>query len=106
LTSKILVPPAQRPKPLEPAPAGQRWTAVADPETEWRPAGPDGTCRWRGSHDSTACGDAASVETKRGIKRTIWWRYCPADAYVHYGRWLEDGKVMHWELEPDEGPPS
>ena len=38
----------------------------------------------------------------RGTYRTQWWAYCERHSF---GRWIEDGKVMHWILRPIPGVP-
>jgi hypothetical protein len=89
-----------RPDPPYALQPGDRWEAV-EAEPDWSLAEPDGTCRWRGSGDPHACGDAAAVQLVRGIKRRIKWKYCAPHGASKYHRWVEDGKVMRWALAPD-----
>jgi hypothetical protein len=88
-----------RPEPPHAAPAGRHWEALPA-GSEWRTAGEGKKCRWRGTSE-TACGKPAAVVVSRGIKQPIPWNYCAADALAQYGVWLEDGKVMTWELKDD-----
>jgi hypothetical protein len=86
-----------RPDPPYEAPPGDRWTVVADDPRRWQPAGPGAVCRFRGSA-KTACGQPAVVRRLTGVTRMIWWNY---DLQHADGRWVENGKVVHWELEED-----
>jgi hypothetical protein len=81
-----------------------KWAAVEASPDEWKPALPDATCRWRGSHDPAACGAEAAVRTVRGVKRLIWWNYCQRHGFEEYGHWLENGKVFRYEEQP--APPA
>jgi hypothetical protein len=79
---------------------GYRLEAV--PDTDWRPVTGEKTCRRRlGKHD--VCPSAAVAEFNRRThgrdfpypSRDSWWGYCPEHMY---GRWIENGTVMHWVL--------
>jgi hypothetical protein len=88
-----------RPQPPHEAPPGQSWEAVRA-DRKWAPAEPGKKCRYRGTAEH-ACGKDAVVVVTRGISRPIPWNYCAEDALEQYGVWLEDGKVMTWELKDD-----
>jgi hypothetical protein len=90
-----------RPEPPEPPEVDTRWASIADDPGEWALSDPGRRCRWRGSGAGTACGDAAVLRRVRGIVRRIPWHYCGTHGYDEYGRWAENGKVMHWELRDD-----
>lgn len=62
-------------------------------------------CRWL--LNRRACGKPSVAKMNRGktsytggsVGKTseAWWHYC-ADHL--YGRWIEDGRLMHWRLVP------
>jgi hypothetical protein len=90
----------ERLRPAEPAGEGYEWAAVEESPDRWRVADVSTTCRGQGPlpDDGTrphAHGVPATVQTLRGLKRRVWWRYCDGHA-ADYGRWLENGRVMHW----------
>lgn len=90
------LPPANE---LEP---GYEW--VAEPESTtgiltWHVLPPEEAsrrCR-HGSPRNGYCTNAADAELDRGKPSTgeRWWAYC---ADHMYGRWIEDGVVMHWTV--------
>jgi hypothetical protein len=93
--------PAARPAP--PAdwdvPEGFRLAAV--PDEGWRLASGEPrrcsrlVCNVRCGRDAVA----ELMRMRRGRRtRPAWWGYCPEHMY---GRWVEDGKVMHWILVED-----
>ncbi len=90
-----------RPEPPYAAPDGYRWEAAQDSSGDWGAAEPDRKCRYRGKAEQ-ACGKPAALVVTRGIARRVPWYYCAGDALEHYGRWLEDGKVMTWKLKDAE----
>lgn len=93
---------AERPARPQDAPAGFHYEAVPESPDSWLPAEPGRTCRWRGSNKTArACGQPAVVQRLRGVRRAIWWNYCPLHSY---GRWVENGKVLSWL--PRENPPA
>lgn len=87
----------ERLKPTEPAGDGFEW-AVAEEGPDWGPAADGSTCRAPGPAPvggrPHAHGAPASVSLVRGLSRRVRWNYCVPEH--SYGRWLEDGKVMHW----------
>lgn len=96
------------PTPYSPAPEGHEWVAV--PDQTWRlvdehqttAASPTGKrCRLMLT-GHTYCRQPAVAELKRGTRRPRWWAYCPEHMY---GRWIENGQVMHWVLRevPTDG---
>jgi hypothetical protein len=75
----------------EPAPDG--YTLVAVPDPDWR-AGTGKPCRRQLGWGKPACGQFGVAEMRRGFADTPqWWSYCSGHTY---GRWVEDGQVMHW----------
>lgn len=94
-----------RPPVPAPAPAGQHWVPEEVPADQLRAAGPDDTCRYRGSRDPEACGEAAVVQKRHGVTRITWWNLCQEHAARTLlrdgsGLWAEDGKILCWKLEP------
>ena len=97
-----------RPVPPEP-PHGYHYEASAKPETtlEWRLASGK-KCRSRGGRGK-ACGRPCVAElnrvryasyTRSDLRRLpSWWAYCEQHLY---GRWIEDGQIMHWVLVEDD----
>lgn len=83
-------------------PEGYELAAVAD--ADWRLAAGK-RCRRGASHanggraDRRPCGRPSTAELKRGSSRPQWWAYCIDHLY---GRWVENGKVMHWILREKE----
>jgi hypothetical protein len=82
---------------------GHEIVAAEDPE--WRLAAEGKRCRRTGREHGVsfryACGKPAVAELNRARTQAsqarfpngLWWPYC---AEHLYGRWIEDGKVMHW----------
>jgi hypothetical protein len=81
---------------------------VAVPDDDWRIEA-DRPCRRAGAR-SKACGkpSVASLNRPRRLRATDYhpeqradsfWPYCVDHLY---GRWIEDGKVMHWVLREKE----
>ena len=99
---------AERPEPGWEAPAGTEHIAVPEGE-DWRPV-TGKRCRAQAG-DRKACGGPSVMEINRGRmtrrrltgryeNRPCWWAYC---ADHTYGRWIEDGRVMHWIVREIEG---
>lgn len=94
----------ERPVPDREVPEGYELVAVVD--EDWRVASGK-RCRRRegpevgvrGSH-ARACGRPSVAELNRPARQhgrllDNWWAYCASHLY---GRWIEDGKIMHWIL--------
>lgn len=86
------------PPPLEHE--GYEWVGVvAGPE--WQARGYGRACRAGAGRAGPGCGQPAVACLNRGIstrtwgRRNSWWGYC---AEHMYGRWIEDGQVMEWQL--------
>jgi hypothetical protein len=47
------------------------------------------------------CGRTPVASLRRG--KSGLWDYCEEHLY---GRWLEDGRMAHWRLAPDDAVPS
>lgn len=93
-----------RPEPWSDAPEGFEFVAVEDDADFVTPAVGAGRCRANGGNGQKACGEPAVATIWRPIWRTSGrrktaWDYC-ADHL--YGRWIENGKVMHWRLRKVE----
>jgi hypothetical protein len=72
-------------------PEGYEVAAVPEDPDRWRiEAGL--RCRWLEGHPLRGCG-RPSVATLRRGKR--WYGHCGDHLY---GRWIENGQVMHWVL--------
>lgn len=84
---------ADRPAPSWEAPEGHEHIAVEE-GPDWQP---DTTrrCRYTIGPGHRACGRQSTVALLRGSSRKSWWGYCGLPGHA-YGRWAEDGKVMHW----------
>ena len=84
-------------------PEGHEVVAVAD--TDWLVVAGK-RCRWGASHatggrtDRHACGKPSVAELLRGTSRPQWWAYCGEHLY---GRWIENGQVMHRILKKISG---
>lgn len=83
-------------------PEGHEVVAIIDPD--WRVVERPKRCRRQPSQQQKACGKDAVAEVnrggrmranRRGATRDSWWAYCPEHMY---GRWVEEGFVMHWIL--------
>jgi hypothetical protein len=72
-------------------PEGHEVVAVIDPD--WEVTDDGWTCSF--TSPKKVCDATAVAILWRGTKRRQRWRYCPEHMY---GRWVEDGKVMHWIL--------
>lgn len=86
----------KRPAPSGEAPEGYEWVASdEDSFLEWKvPAVSSLGCRF--TEKRITCGKPAAATLFRGSKTgTRPYNYC-ADHL--YGRWIENGKVMHWRL--------
>ena len=89
-----------RPVPPEPL-HGYHYEASAEPERtlEWRLASGK-PCR----SGRPSCKRPCVAELNRGVhfpgrvRRDRWWAYCERHLY---GRWIEDGQIMHWVLVED-----
>lgn len=66
---------------------------VAVPADGWR-IDTGQRCR-RASAGRKACGRPSVASLERGTTRKQRWAYCIDHLY---GRWIEDGQVMHWIL--------
>lgn len=83
------------------------WVAVAE-GSDWRLATSGRQCSLvHGSPLRVRCPNLAAAELNRPTRTRYrawdappvsrWWAYCPEHMY---GRWVEDGQVMHWILRP------
>jgi hypothetical protein len=77
---------------------GTHWV-IKEPDGAARLAPEGKHCRYRGSKDPQACGAPAVIEVRRGVTRVSWWGLC-GDPGHSGGYWIEDGRVVHWALEP------
>lgn len=71
---------------------------VAVPEgPEWRTEDGSRACSRVGgpAERHQPCDTPSVLALQRGTVRRQWWHYCPEHSY---GRWVEDGRVMHWIL--------
>lgn len=84
-----------RPEPPYEAPEG--WSWAAQPAQNWRLV-TNRRCRRLLGGPRRGCGVPAVAELDRGYTRPAWWAYC---AEHMYGRWIEDGQVMRWQLVLD-----
>jgi hypothetical protein len=91
---------AVRPEPIYGSPPqGCRWVAV--PDKAWR-VDSGRQCRMIGGHPRIRCAEPAVAAMNRGRRvygrgvSDSWWAYC---ADHMFGRWVEDGRVMHWIAE-------
>jgi len=80
---------------------GHNWTdipegheVVAVPDTEWDIGTGGRRCRRAFGRGTKACGKPAVAVLRRGARGQLW-AYC-ADHL--YGRWIENGFVMHYIL--------
>ncbi len=89
---------ADRPADTREVPDGYELVAVEE-GPDWRIDTARPCRRGFGPHHPF-CRQPSIVATTRGERRQ-WWAYCPLHSY---GRWVEDGKVMHWILREQETP--
>lgn len=94
---------SERPTP-NPAPVGFKWEALQEDARWITPAIGAGRCRYMKGRK--ACGKPAAATLmrhaySRGHDSQRPWDYCDDPEHL-YGRWVEDGKVMHWRLVPAE----
>lgn len=94
-----------RPTPWSLPPEGFHFEAVQE-DSDWiTPPIGAGRCRGNAGSGHRACGAPAVVTLMRrrswrnGYSGQTPWDYC---AEHMYGRWIEDGKVMHWRLVKDD----
>ncbi len=90
-----------RPEPAYPPPDGHRHVPAVD--TGWR-LDQGRRCRFTVRGHRQCGADSVAAFNRGRHSRThgrvdSWWAYC-ADHL--YGRWIEDGNVMHWIAVPDE----
>jgi hypothetical protein len=97
-----------RPEPHAEPPEGYAW-AVREDMLQWRLV-TGKRCRFQAGPRRKACGRPSVAELNRTQQRRIplesgnwtwhtkdsWWAYCEDHLY---GRWIEDGKIVHWVLE-------
>jgi hypothetical protein len=90
-------------RPPQPGSPGKGLEYAAVPDPEWRVAVEGARCRHRGAPESLACGEPAVAE-KHHPNDPIrpWWAYCARHVSV-YGRWVEDGRVLHYALRKPDG---
>lgn len=97
-----------RPDTGSPAPEGFVWTSRAEGD-DWR-IEHGKQCRMLDGHPRRRCPKLTVAALNRGritwrqgrdCKVDSWWAYC-ADHL--YGRWIEDGQVMHWILAASDDP--
>jgi hypothetical protein len=88
-----------RPAPPEPL-RGHHWEATAEQEhLKWRLASGK-PCR----SGRPSCKRPCVAEINRGVvfpgraRKDRWWAYCEQHLY---GRWIENGQIMHWRLVED-----
>lgn len=88
--------------PICPHEAPHGYEFVAEEEDgDWRVDNSGRRCRMLVAR--RACGKPCVLRfnrwmNKRGGRRVpSWWHYC---AEHTYGRWIENGVVMHWVLQP------
>lgn len=89
--------------------AAERWEVPADCELvavaddgDWQ-LDDSRHCRRQGPGHVT-CGEPSVISLRRG--RSGLWGYCISHTF---GRWIEDGRVMHWilrEKSADDAPPA
>jgi hypothetical protein len=84
---------ARPPFPDEPA-EGFEYVAEVDPDWALKTGMP---CRFTVGPGHRACCRPSVARLDRHNRRNRFWSYC-ADHL--YGRWIEDGQVMHWVLCP------
>lgn len=72
-------------------PGGHEVVAIIDPDWD---VDPGKRCRYarQGHH---VCGKPSAASMLRGTERKQQWAYCSEHMY---GRWIEEGFVMHWIL--------
>lgn len=91
-----------RPEPSFDPIDGYHVEAVPEGDSEYlrwvTPAVGAGRCRYTIGPGHKVCGAAPVATLFRGGKRQPW-DYC---AKHMYGRWVEDGRVMHWRRVKDE----
>lgn len=80
-------------------PEGHEVVAIIDPDWEALPDGSEIICS-QGSRYARCCNVASAVLTRKRRRRDgklvgARFRYCPDHMY---GRWVEEGFVMHWIL--------
>ena len=74
-------------------PEGHEIVAIPDPA--WRVQG-GMICRFTIGPGQRRCRKPTTAELNRALRASKlprWWAYCEDHLY---GRWIEDGKVMHW----------
>jgi hypothetical protein len=84
-----------RPQPPE-ARDGYQWVPVQD--HDWAVVSPDSGRRCRRKDCCRAPVARLMRRDKHALAGVTPWHYC---AEHMYGRWVEDGKVMHWRLVLD-----
>jgi hypothetical protein len=84
--------PDRPPHGWDETPGGHEVVAIIDPEWEVDAAGRP--CRRAFGRGTPACGKPSAAVLPRGERRVLWG-YCPEHMY---GRWVEEGFVMHWIL--------
>jgi hypothetical protein len=87
--------PDRPPHGRDEIPGGYEVVAVED--KDWRLVSGK-RCRLASGHGK-ACGRPSVAELNRARRwrerSSNWWAYCERHLY---GRWVEDGQVMHWIL--------
>lgn len=89
------------PVPYEPPPDGHEWVA-REARPEWRVCAQTGyvpklCSRQRCREQGIAQLNRGRRDPRTGATSPAWWTYCLDHAY---GRWVENGRVMQWHLEP------
>jgi hypothetical protein len=82
-----------RPNPPEVPPGYRAEVTTADLLT-WRLATRGRRCRMPGAAELNR-----GYRTSQG-RKDAWWAYCAAHMY---GRWIEDGRIVHWRWVPEDG---
>jgi hypothetical protein len=86
--------PDRPPHGWDEIPEGYEAVAVEE-GPDWRITGElERLCSYVSS-SGQRCSGWPVAALQRGTARKQWWTYCPDHTY---GRWIEDGKVMHWIL--------
>ena len=89
-----------RPPDTREVPEGYHLAAAPETPGNGLPWRLDDTRHCRYMDGGRSCGKPSAAAVLRGTVRKSWWGYCPDHMF---GRWIEDGKVMHWILEADNG---
>jgi len=81
-------------RPPRPATEWDGFEYVAAPDPNWRLV-TGKPCRWMMPGRRSCKQPSVAAINRPGRLRENWWPYCSEHLY---GRWIEDGQVMHWIL--------